>query len=103
MAIRDEQGLERHVFEQTGAAVGTSYNGAHGLDTSKVVRINGFAKDTVNGYYVENHNPNNGHVNMSSTSNFNAYLDSTNWNMVTTAGATNLVGATLRLIVYTKP
>ena len=103
MAIRDEQGLERHVFSQTGVAVGTVYNGAHSIDTTKVVRIHAFAKGTVNGSYAENHNPSSGQINgLTATSDYNAWLDTTNWNISTAGGATNLVGGTINIIVYTK-
>jgi hypothetical protein len=104
MAIRDEQGFERVVFSQASVVAGTLYSAAHGIDASKIMRIHGFAKDTVNGVYVENFNPCSGQINgLTATSQFESMFDATNWLINVPVGSTNLAGATINVVVYLKP
>jgi hypothetical protein len=104
MAIRDEQGYTKEEYTQAAVVAGTTYTVAHGINTSKVARIHSFAYNTVNGYYVENGNPNSGQITgYSATSDFNAMLTNTDWFIDVPVGSTNLAGATIKIIIYLRP
>jgi hypothetical protein len=106
MAIRDEQGFNRYYTTITGLVAGIGSVFAHGLDTSKIVKIDIICDGTVDTNIVPNGNPMSGLLGgggPTATSDYTVLLDSTNVNLVLPGGSTNITGGTIHIKALLKP